>query len=142
MKTIILTLALLIAVSTIGLAQCGKKVVLTTSKTDHLDSSGNITRTEDEKAVIEIDKSNLTITINDDHKLSGTIKSDTCNWSVPFKNGKMVLTALITSENGEDRNVTITIEGKDGKVTLLFESKEEPGDRIRVAADKFEEAVN
>jgi predicted small lipoprotein YifL len=124
MKTIILTLALLIAVSTIGLAQCGKKVVLTTSKTDH------------------IDKSNLTITINDDHKLSGTIKSDTCNWSVPFKNGKMVLTALITSENGEDRNVTITIEGKDGKVTLLFESKEEPGDRIRVAADKFEEAVN
>ena len=139
MKTIILSLFLAVTGSVACFAQCGKNVVLTTSKTEHLDASGAVTRTDDEKAVIEIGKSNLTITINDDHKLTGTIKSNTCNWTVPFKNGKTVIKALISSEGGEDRNVTITIEGKDGKVTLLYESETEPDDRVRVGIDKFEE---
>ncbi len=139
MKTIILTLSLLIAVSTISLAQCGKKVVITTSKTDHLDSSGKITRTDDEKAVVEISKSAINITVNDDHKMTGTIKSDTCNWPVAYKEGKTIIKAVISDGQGEDKNVTLTIEGKDGKVTLLFEMEDTPEDRIRVAADKFEE---
>jgi hypothetical protein len=139
MKTIILTLSLLIAGCTICFAQCGKKVTLTTSKTEHLDANGIVTRTVDEKAVVEINKSALNINVNDEHKMTGVIKSDTCDWKVPFKDGKMVLKATIGDENGDDKNVTITIEGKDGKVTLLFEMEGMPDDRIKVTIDKFEE---
>jgi hypothetical protein len=139
MKTIILILALLVAGSAISSAQCGKKVKLTTSKTDHLDASGAVTRTDDEKAVVEISKSDLVITVNDEHKMTGTIKSDSCNWSVPFKNGKTIIKAILSNDQGEDKNVTLTIEGKEGKVTLLFEIEGMPDDRIRVAIDTFQE---
>jgi hypothetical protein len=141
MKTIILFLSLLIAGSTICFAQCDKKVIFTTSKTEHLDPSGAVTRTDDEKAVVEIGKAALTITVNDEHKMTGPIKSNDCNWGVPFKSGKTVIKATLTDDSGSDKNVTITIEGKDGKVTLLFEMEGMPDDRIRVNADKFEEAI-
>lgn len=144
MKTIALILSLLIAGSTVSFAQCGKKFTITTSKTEHLDSKGNLTRTDDEKAVVIISTKDINITVtnaNDEHKMTGTIKSDSCAWPVAYKEGKTVLKAVISNENGEDRNVTITIIGKDGKVTLLFEMEGESDDRIRVTADKFEETV-
>jgi hypothetical protein len=141
MKTITLTLFLLIAGCAVSFAQCGKKFTITTSKTEHLDSGGNITRTDDEKAIVVISKADITINVNDEHKMTGTIKADTCNWPIAYKEGKSVIKALINTENGEDKNVTITITGKDGKVTLLFEVEGEADDRIRVTVDKFEESV-
>jgi hypothetical protein len=139
MKTIIIILSLLIAGSAASFAQCGKKVVLTTSKTEHLDAKGIVQRTDDEKAVVEISKSDLNISINDEHKITGKILSDTCIWSIPYKEGKTIIKATVSHEQGENKNVTITIEGKGGKVTLLFEMEGEPDDRIRVGIDKFEE---
>jgi hypothetical protein len=141
MKTIILIISLLIAGTAITFGQCDKKVVLTTSKTEHLDANGIVIRTSDEKAVVELSKSDLTITVNDEHKMTGKITSNTCNWNIPFKQGKTIIKATISDEQGEDKKVTITIEGKDGKVTLLFEMEGMPDDRIRVGIDKFEEAV-
>jgi hypothetical protein len=145
MKTISLIVALLIAGFTVSYGQCDKKFTITTSKTEHLDSKGTVTRTDDnEKAIVVIGKTDLSITVNSDegeHKMTGTIKADTCNWPVAYKVGKKVIKAVISNGNGEDRNVTITITGKDGKVTLLFESENEPDDRIRVTADKFEETI-
>jgi len=138
MKKIILTLSLLIGISAVTFAQCDKTVVLTSSKTNHMDESGTITRTDDETAQIEIDKSAVNISVNGDHKVTANIKSNTCNWTVPFKEGKTVIKA-VADHNGEDKSITITIEGKDGKVTLLFEMEDEPGDRIKVGADKFAE---
>ena len=138
MKTITLIFSLLIAGTATSFAQCGKHFVLTTSKTEHLDAAGNITRTVDEKATVDINKQNISINVNDQHNMAGTIKSDTCSWPVAYKQGKTVLKAVI-DENGEDKNVTITIEGKDGKVTLLCELESEPNDRIRVGVDTFEE---
>jgi hypothetical protein len=137
MKTITLMLALLIAGSTVSFAQCDQKVMLTTSKTDHLDASGAVTRTVDEKAVVTISKTELAINVNDEHKMTGAIKSNTCNWTVPFKEGKTVIKATLGDDQGNSKNVTITITGKDGKVTLLFESEDEPDDKIRVGIDKF-----
>ncbi len=141
MKTIALILSLLIAGCAVSFAQCGKKFTITTSKTEHLDSGGNITHTDDEKAIVVISKADITINVNDEHKMAGTIKSNTCDWPVAYKEGKSVIKALINTENGEDKNVTITITGKDGKVTLLFEVEGEADDRIRVTVDKFEESV-
>ena len=137
MKKITLILAFLVAGTAITFAQCGQKFTITTSKTEHLDSSGNITRTVDEKATVVIGKTDLNINVNDEHKMTGSIKSDSCNWPVAYKEGKTVIKAVISGDNGDDRNVTITITGKDGKVTLLFETAEEPDDRIRVTVDSF-----
>jgi len=139
MKTLTLIISLLIAGCTVSFAQCGKKAVLTTANTQHLDASGAVQRTVDEKAIVEINKTDLAINVNDEHKMTGKIKSDSCNWKVPYKDGKSVIKATVTDEQGTDREVTITIEGKDGKVTLLFETDGMPDDRIRVTVVKFEE---
>jgi len=144
MKKIAFILVLLLAGTAVSHAQCGKKFKITTSKTEHLDASGNLTRTDDEKAVVVISKTEVNITVteaNDQHAMTGVIKSDTCNWPVAYKEGKTVLKVVISGDNGQDRDVTITIIGKDGKVTLLFESEGEENDRIRVTADKFEESA-
>jgi hypothetical protein len=139
MKKIILTLSLFIGLCAASFAQCDKKVVLNSSKTDHLDAAGAITRTVDETAQIELTKTTLDITVNDNKVMSGTITDNTCNWTTPFKEGKSLIHATVSNENGDEKKVTLTIEGKDGKVTLLFEMEGEPGDRIKVAIDKFVE---
>jgi hypothetical protein len=139
MKKIILTLSLLIGLSAVSFAQCDKKVVLNSSKTEHLDEAGAVTRTVDETAQIDITKTTVDISVNDDHKMNGTIVDNTCNWTVPFKEGKSVMHLKMSNDNGEEKKVTITIEGKGGKVTLLFEMEGEGGDRVRVYIDKFEE---
>jgi hypothetical protein len=140
MKKIILALLLVLAINAASFAQCGKTVVLTSSKTNHLDESGTITRTDDETAVIDIGKTAVDISVNGEHKITASIKSNTCNWTTPFKEGKTVIKAT-ADRDGQDQNFTITIEGKDGKVTLLFEREDKPGDKIKVAIDKFIEKV-
>ncbi|MEO6631707.1 MAG: hypothetical protein ABIN13_08300 [Mucilaginibacter sp.] len=140
MKKIILTLSLLIGLTAVTFAQCEKTVQLSSSKTNHLDEKGTVTRSDDETAVIDISKSTVDISVNGEHKITAPIKSNTCNWTVPFKEGKTVIKAT-ADHDGQDENITITIEGKDGKVTLLFEMESQPGDKIKVGIDKFTEKV-
>lgn len=139
MKKIILTLTLVAALSVACLAQCDKAVVLTSSKTDHLDATGAITRSDDETAMIEISKSAVDISVNGEHKMTGAIKDKSCDWKVPFKEGKTVIHATMTNNGGDEKKVTINIEGKDGKVTLLFDIDDMPNERLRVGIDKFVE---
>jgi len=144
MKTLALTLSLLLAAASFSFGQCGHKFTITTSKTDHLDANGSVTRSDDEKATVIIGTKDITIDVvnaNDEHKMAGRIKSADCSWPVAYKEGKTIIKAVIDNDNGEDKNVTITITGKDGKITLVFEVEGETGDRIRVTADKFEESV-
>ncbi|WP_295795185.1 hypothetical protein [Mucilaginibacter sp.] len=140
MKKVILTLSLLIGLTALTFAQCEKTVELSSSKTNHLDEKGTITRSDDETAVIDISKTAVDISVNGEHKITAPIKSNTCNWTVPFKEGKTVIKAT-ADHDGQDENITITIEGKDGKVTLLFEMESQPGDKIKVGIDKFIEKV-
>ena len=44
----------------------------------------------------------------------------------------------VLTDGDKDLHVTITIEGKAGKVTLTFVAEEMPGKTIQVVADKFE----
>jgi len=141
MKSLTLIFLMLTAACSISFAQCGKKVTITTAKTEHLNAAGTVERTVDEKAIVDINKTDLAINVNDEHKMTGKIKSDVCNWTIPFKEGKWVIKATITDEQGTDREVTLAIEGKDGKVTLLFETDGMPDDRLRVTVVKFEEAA-
>jgi hypothetical protein len=143
MKSTFLALFLLVAGSTVSLAQCDKKVSLSSSQTQHLDGSGTLQDTKDEKTTIEISKTGITVSIvgdNGNQNMTGDIKSNTCNWKVPFKEGKTVInTTLKEGDNGDGKDFTLTIEGKDGKVTLLAESAAMPDRKIKLDIEKFEE---
>ena len=129
---------LLIASSTLCFAQCDKTVTFTSSATNYYNDKEEIEKTKEEQTTVTVSKTSVTITHPDgENDLTGANKTYTCNWSTPFKEGKTVLTTML-ADGGTDMHVTITIEGKAGKVTLTFEAEEMPGRKIRVVADKFE----
>jgi hypothetical protein len=136
-KTLIITF-LMVAGTTAGFAQCDQTVTLISSKTNQFDDQGHID-SRDEHTVITISKTEITIVPGGDHKMTGPINSKSCDWKTPFKEGKTVIKAKLSDENGDhEKNATITITGAAGKVTLTFEAEEMPGKKIQVIADKFE----
>ena len=130
-------LGVLMAPGGTSFGQCDKDktVILTSSKTDYLDGSGALQRTMDEKSLIEISQTRFARSEpgSDQNKMEGKVKSISCNWKVPFKEGKTVIQATMAREgSGETKDATITIEGKDGKVTLVMEIQQMPDRKIRV----------
>ncbi len=142
MKSILIAVFLLAAGSTVCLAQCDKKVNFSSSKTQHLDENGALKQADDETTVVEFNKTDITVSINhdgQDQKMTGTVKSYACDWNVPFKTGKTTMNVSLKNDDGEARDFTVTIEGKDGAITLLAENKDHPDDKIKLEAVKFEE---
>jgi len=138
MKIFFLT-AFFVAITTVNTqAQCDKKIIIVANKTDHLNASGDVQRTVDEITTIEYDQKTISVTPGD-HTMNGTIKSVSCNWTTPFKNGKTVLKAALEGRQGETMDLTITIEGKDGKINFLAEMDQDPNEKISIVVDKFEE---
>ena len=70
---------------------------------------------------------------------TGKVDSVSCSWSTPYKEGKTRMKVTLTNPQGESQHFTVTIEAKAGKVTLLAVMDNQPGERIRLSADKFEE---
>lgn len=140
MRNIIVGIFIFLAGSSLAIAQCGKDVVLTSIKTEYLDASGVLKRSDDERSTIDISKSQIVIVPgNDQRKITGTITSDSCGWKTPFKEGKSVIKTTLVREGEEPLDGTITIEGKEGKITLLVEIHQMPDQKIRAIIDKFEE---
>ena len=114
-KSIFVFLSLITGV--LSYAQCDKKLILNSSITQYLDSNNAVTRTVEENSVIEISKTELIITAgSEENQMKGQVKSTTCSWSIPFKQGNTVVKASFTDPGGNAQNVTITIEGKEGKL--------------------------
>jgi hypothetical protein len=137
MKKIVPVLAILFACNAAGFAQCDKKVNIHSSKTEHLGADSTVERTEEENTLIEIREKSIVVSPGD-HKMTGTIISDTCNWKIPFIEGKTTLIVSFPDEQGNARKGTIVIEGKEGKLSLLFKPEGMPG-TIRAPIDKFEQ---
>ena len=133
------TFALLLFSVISGFAQCGKDVILTSSKTEYLNAEGAVQRTVEEDCVIKIDKTGVTISPADKKSIAATVVSTTCEWKEPFKTGKTTVQVKFKDDDGAEKDATITVEGKDGKITCLMTQKEKPDRVIRVFADKFEE---
>lgn len=140
MKNLIIIVTLITMGATISFAQCDKNVKFTSSKTEHLDSGGNLTRTEMEEVVVQISKTTVVVTVSGESRGAFTIKSLTCDWKVPFKEGKMAIKGGMTTDQGDALTVSLTFEGKDGKVTGYFVA-EGQDDVIKVVANKFEEEI-
>ena len=141
MKHLILIVALLSFYNFKSMGQCDKSVTLSATKTEFIDAGGTVQDTKEEKTIVEISKTNLLIIPGEeDHKMTGTIKSYTCDWKIPFKEGKLIIKALLDDEgDGEPKNLTITIEGKDGKLSFLGEIEEMPDRKVKLTVEKFEE---
>lgn len=140
MKSIIIAVLVSLTGTLATFAQCDKKLILTSSKTEYLNAKYETQRTVEENSVIEINKPDLIIVPGGDgNKMMGTIQSDSCGWKTPYKEGKSIIKVIFNREDGKILNSTITIEGKDGKLTLLLEAVEMPDKKIRVTLDTFEE---
>lgn len=137
----LLALGVLALGITLGHAQCDKTVVLTGSKTEYLNAQGELQRTVDEQSTLTFTKTEVTRHEpgKDEPELQGKITSVTCDWKVPFKEGKTVIKATL-QEGGREEAATFTIEGKDGKITLLAQIDSQPDKQIRMAAESFTEA--
>lgn len=143
MKKTLLFLTALLGIIMVSNAQCteNKTSRFSSSKTEYLNESNTVENTRDEKTTIDFKNKDITILIigENEQKMTGTIKSATCDWSTPYKVGKSVYKATIVDEGGDVKNATITIEGKDNKLTFVVEVEEMPGRKIRLVADKYEE---
>lgn len=138
MKKIILPALLVVFSTGAAIAQCDKKFILTSSKTDYVDSTGAIQRSEDEVSTIEMNDSVLTIVPGKaERTMTGPVKLNECNWKVPYKEGKSVFRASLSNQNGEERDILITIEGKDGVITLLAILNNDENRRVKLKADSF-----
>lgn len=138
MKKVVLSAFILMTISIVGYSQCDKKIQLTSSKTEYLDAAGNVQRTKDENTVIDINKTEISIS-PDGQTMIGTVKFESCKWTKPFKEGKSILTVTIEDQGGQAKTGTITIEGKDGKVYFILAPDDNPNKIIRVLIEKFEE---
>lgn len=143
MKKVLLFAIILMAIGMVSNAQCSENKAsrFSSSKTEYLNESNTVENSRDEKTTVEFKNKDITVFINGDgeQKMTGTIKSATCDWSTPYKVGKSVYKATLVDQSGDVKNATITIEGKDDKLTFVVEVEEMPGKKIRLVADKFEE---
>jgi len=140
MKPFLLSMLALFTSTLCTHAQCDKTLQLQSSKTQVLNASYEVKGSKEERIVIDITKTSITITPNNnnDEVLAGPIKESTCDWKVPFKEGKMVIKSDLSDPNGDVKQATITIEARDGKVTLLAEAKERPDEKIKLEISSFE----
>ena len=131
-----------ICIHALAIAQCDKNVVVNGSKTEYMDSTGVVERTVEENSTVDIKGKEIIITAgNEDNVMRGPIKTILCEWKVPYKEGKMVITTDLTRNGApEARATTVTIEGKDGKLTLIARSLQFPNRLIRMNIDHFAES--
>jgi hypothetical protein len=143
MKKALLFVTALMGIGMASHAQCteNKTSRFSSSKTEYLNESNAVENSRDEKTTVEFKNKDISILIKgeEEQKMTGTIKSATCDWSSPYKVGKSVYKATIVDQSGDVKNATITIEGKDDKLTFVVEVEEMPGRKIRLVADKYEE---
>ena len=119
-------------------AQCDKNLILQASKTEYLDEKDEVKKVMEERTKIEITKTSISISPGDNPIMTGNILSSTCEWKIPFKEGKSQYKTTF-DQNGESKSVTVTIEAKDGKVYFLAVLHDSQEKRIRVWADSFME---
>jgi len=134
-----LVATLLLTASLAGYGQCGKKTILSASKTDHLIADSSVERSADGTVTVEFDKTTFNVNPPNEGPLTGKVDSFACNWPTPYKVGKTRIKVTLTDANGETEHLTVTIEGKAGKVILYATGDDHPDKTIRLIADTFEE---
>jgi len=143
MKKILITALVAILSVSYGFAQCKKNLRLVSDTTSFVDQSGGIMNSKQEDVVVEITDSAIDVKISQDgmqrDNLTGSVRVTSCQWKVPFKEGKTVFQTTLKDQGGDSRNAVLTIEGKGGRVSFLLEPQGTNEKRIRLSIKKFEE---
>ena len=139
-KKIFLILSCLL-IGLISSAQCDKKITWTASKGEFMNASGEVEKTMNEKIVVETDKTTIVLKHGDreEDALKGDIKEASCDWKEAFKNGKTKFKSVLEEPSGDIKDAVITIEGKDGKLTILVELVNMEGKKLRIYVDSYKE---
>lgn len=140
MQNIILAIAVFLVTGIGSFAQCDKKVKWQGAKAELIGTSGEVEDTKDATFVITADSKTVSLSIleSTEEKIEGSVTESTCEWKETFKNGKAVYKTTLVKPNGDSSPGTVTIEGKDGKITVLVEMEKMEGKKIRVLIDKYE----
>lgn len=142
MKHLLLLLTLTVAFMVQGRAQCLTHVKYYASKMQVLDSTLTLQDTREEPFSIETRADGFTGIRENEvaDSLHGVLKQVTCNWTEPFKNGKITMRCDVHSQNGDDlSDATITIEAVNGEINVTLRAKERPERVLRLVIDKYEE---
>jgi hypothetical protein len=139
MKKIILILFVLGMFSKWSSAQCEKKIVWTSVKEEFTDGNGNVQHTDADSVIVQTTKTDVYFNHNNEDEMKGDIKEMSCNWSEPFKNAKTIIKSQLTEGHGDTHDAVITIEGKDGQITITLELNDKPDMKIKIYANKYEE---
>lgn len=143
MRNIILAVALLTVTSVTAHAQCDKKVAWHANKGELIDINGQVIDTKEEQMSVTISKTEIGIEVKNQpgDGITGVIKEIDCNWKEAYKNGKTVIKAeMKKTANGETSPATLTIEAKDGAITILVEIEKMEGKKFRLLIEKYEES--
>ena len=117
-------------------AQCNQRVTFNCTKTDYLDGSGSVQQSKSENTLVNFDNQEVSIVSNGE-QLSGTVTSSSCDWKKSYREGKTVLKANVTGNKGDAKAATLTMEGKDGNVSLLIEVDNMPSRKLQLSSDSF-----
>jgi len=107
--------------------QCDKTIKWTTTKSEFIDTSGNVQRTTDETVEVTVNAKKIDIVMQGpqgEESMKGDVSDYACNWK-DSKNGKTVLKSTVTDTQGTVRHATVTIESLDGQANILLVAEEE-----------------
>jgi hypothetical protein len=141
MKKILLSVSFFVLLTVAVQAQCGKSITWSSSKTEYLDASGALQRIENSPVTILTTPNHITVTFKTGDGQSDVIEGDLenlqCNWKEAFKSGKTSFKSLLAKSNGETKNATISIEGTEGKLTIIVELENMKGMKMRIPVDGY-----
>jgi hypothetical protein len=138
MKTAIFAVVCLALTMTLK-AQCNKDIKWTSSKSEFIDTAGNIEQTRDETVELTTGSKKISLILTGEHaaSMTGDVSAYSCNWT-DKQNGKAVIKSTLVDNEGKTRHATITIEEVSGKTNILLAAEEEPT-KIRLSVASFEE---
>lgn len=122
-------------------AQCEKKILWTSGKQAFTNGKDEVQKETQDKITVEVSKTAIIFNHNDDPNdvMTGRITEADCNWTDAFKNGKTIIKAELTEGHNDRHDAVVTIEGKDGKVTITLELNDKPDMKIKAFVDQYEE---
>jgi hypothetical protein len=141
MKHLLLILLAQAALTAATKAQCLTHVKYYASKMEILDTAMTVVDTKEENFTVETRADGFTgIREADiDDSLHGALKTLTCNWNEPFKNGTIKMVCDVQGRDQDMSGATITIEAKDSHIYIYLHAQEQPDKTLRLVVDKYEE---
>jgi hypothetical protein len=139
MKKITVLAGVFMVVALYTNAQCDKTIKWTATKSDLLDTAGNLQHSQNETVEVITTPTKISIARTADMQtMQGDITDYSCKWK-DKQNGKTTFkSVLLDDKENKTRHATIIIEAVNGKTTILLRAEEETT-VIKLNIDSFEE---